>query len=130
MRVESGEKTFSSPSTVMCTSGDQDRARSGDFFHEFFYLRPGNAQLFQHMGEIDIRDIAQNGGKAPGVAVDFLHFQLVVGVVGRRDRIPEIKETEIDDIVLIEKILNFHGANYRPVIFSRPDPVAIGPAYP
>jgi hypothetical protein len=63
------------------------------------------------MGKIDIRDIAKNGKKTLEIAVDFLYFQTVIGEVGGGYGIFKIKKTQIDDIALVEKVLNFHKAN-------------------
>jgi len=104
--------------------GDQNEALAGNILHELLDLRTGEAELFENMGEIDISDIAQDWKKALEIPVDLLHFQRLIGEIGRCDGIPEIKEAQINNIGPIEEIFDLHATLFRFGFLSCFDPAA------
>jgi hypothetical protein len=73
-----------------------------------FDLLAWNSQLLQNVREIDIVDIPQSGEEFPEIFIDLQNLKVLLGKIGGRNGIREIEETQIYDVVLAEKILNFH----------------------
>jgi nitrogen regulatory protein PII-like uncharacterized protein len=64
--------------------------------------------LLKYVGKIRFCNVAEDWEKAPEIIVDLQNSQVLVGEICSRNGIPKIKETKIYDIVIIEKVFQFH----------------------
>ncbi len=94
--------------------GNEDRALAVDVRDEIFDLWTRNAELLQHIGEVGVGHVAQDGEEALEVVIDLQDLQTLGREIGGGDGVAEIEEAEVHDVRLVEEIFDLHA---RP--FSR-----------
>ena len=108
---------------------NQDPALFINITDKLLDLLNTHSQLHQNVREISVTHISQNRKEFTEIIINPDDLQIFPREISSRDGVFEIEETEFNDILLIEKILNFHFFPLKNMNLSFNSLFSNGPAF-